>query len=75
MSKSTLTDYDPSEYLETPEDIADFMRAAFKSNNRGVIAAAFDVVAIAHRKLKDGERMKNSATEPLSFQLKISNKS
>lgn len=47
MNESKLTDYDPSKYLETQEDIADFMQDAFESNNQAVIANAFGVVAKA----------------------------
>ncbi len=47
MSKLKLTDYDPSKYLDTPEDIADFMQDAFESNDQAVIANAFGVVAKA----------------------------
>ena len=47
MRKLKLTDYDPSKYLETAEDIADFMQDAFESNDQAVIAAAFGVAAKA----------------------------
>ena len=47
MTKVKLTDYDPSKYLKTLDDIADFMQDAFESNDQAVIAAAFGVVAKA----------------------------
>ena len=42
-----LTEFDPSEYLETSEDIADFMQDAFETGDQAVIANAFGVVAKA----------------------------
>lgn len=47
MSKTKLTDFDPSKYIETPEDIADFMQDAFETGDQALIANAFGVVAKA----------------------------
>lgn len=47
MSKIKLTDFDPSKYIETPEDIADFMQDAFETGDQALIANAFGVVAKA----------------------------
>ncbi|MFV8385990.1 addiction module antidote protein [Vibrio parahaemolyticus] len=43
----SLTDFDPSKCIETPEDIAEFMQDAFNTGDQTVIANAFGVVAKA----------------------------
>ncbi|WP_175443196.1 DNA-binding protein [Vibrio sonorensis] len=55
MSKEKLKDYDPSKYLETPEDIADFMQDAFESNDQKLMASAISVATKA-REAHDIER-------------------
>lgn len=47
LTDASLTDYDPSKYLETPDDIVEFMQDAFETGDQAVIANAFGVVAKA----------------------------
>lgn len=42
-----FTDFDPAEYLDSPEAIAAFMAEAFESNDASYIANALGVVARA----------------------------
>lgn len=44
MNKTKLTDFDPSEYIETPEDAVHFIQDALETENQAVIAGAFGVV-------------------------------
>ena len=39
--------FDPAEYLDTPEAVAEYLAAAFESGEHGVIADALGVVAKA----------------------------
>lgn len=42
-----LTIFDPADHLNSDQAIADFMRAALKTNDPGYVAHALDVVARA----------------------------
>jgi len=43
----TFTDFDPAEYLTSPEAIAEFMSDALETGDAGYIAKAMGVVARA----------------------------
>ncbi len=43
-AKVMLTDFDPSEYIETPEDAVHFLQDALETENQAVIAGALSAV-------------------------------
>lgn len=45
----TFTEFDPAEYLSTPEAIAEFMRDARETDDASYIAKAMEVFARAKR--------------------------
>jgi probable addiction module antidote protein len=45
MSKLKLTNFDPSEYIETPADAVDCIQDALETENQAVIASAFGAVS------------------------------
>ncbi|MET3454245.1 DNA-binding protein [Pseudomonas kilonensis] len=45
----TFTEFDPAEYLSTPEAIAEFMRDARETDDESYIAKAMEVFARAKR--------------------------
>ncbi len=45
MSKKIVTDWDPSEHLETTEEMARYLEAALEDGDSGVIAAALGDIA------------------------------
>lgn len=46
----TFTEFDPAEYLSTPEAIAEFMRDARETDNTSYIAKAMEVFARAKKR-------------------------
>lgn len=45
MGKTTLTAFDPANYLETAEDVAVYLEAAFEEDDPGAIASALGDIA------------------------------
>lgn len=56
MTMVEISEFDPAEYLDTPENVAVFLRDAFASGDAAVIADALGVVARAQGMSSVAER-------------------
>jgi hypothetical protein len=59
----TFTEFDPAEYLSTPEAIEEFMRDALETGDANYIAKAMEVVARARKHIINSAQPLNAHSD------------